>query len=233
MKGFLHDLLLAGRLARRELRAGLRGFGVFVACLALGVAAVAGSKSLSAAYLAGVAEDAAALLGGDVEVALSLRPATPEESRALDDFGTVSHVVTMQTMARTRDGNAGRALASLKAVDAAYPLYGSLDLSPPMTAAEALETRNGLPGAVVAPELLSRLDARLGDVILVADVPMEIRATIVREPDAATGLVSLGPRLLVAQKALEETGLIGPGMFTRHAYRVKLPPGADAKAAAA
>ena len=233
MKAFLYDLLLAARLARRELRAGVRGFGVFVACLALGVAAVAGSKSLSAAYLAGVAEDAAALLGGDVEATLSLRPASPEERSALAGLGTVSHVVTMQTMARTRDGNAGRALASLKAVDAPYPLYGSLDLSPPMPIDQALNPRNGLPGAVAAPELLARLGARVGDVILVADVPLEIRATIVREPDAATGLVSLGPRLLVAQKALDGTGLIGPGMFTRHAYRVKLPPGADAKAAAA
>ena len=147
MKSCLDDLLLAARLARRELRAGLRGFGVFVACLALGVAAVAGSKSLSAAYLAGVAEDAAALLGGDVEATLSLRPASPEERNALAGLGTVSHVVTMQTMARTRDGNAGRALASLKAVDAPYPLSGSLDLSPPMTAGQALESRNGLPGA--------------------------------------------------------------------------------------
>jgi putative ABC transport system permease protein len=233
MKSLLYDLLLAARLARRELRAGLRGFGVFVACLALGVAAVAGSKSLSAAYLAGVAEDAAALLGGDVEAALSLRPAAPEEQRGLAALGTVSHVVTMQTMARGQGDGAGRALASLKAVDGGYPLYGALELSPPMPLDEALGARNGLPGAVVAPELLARLGARLGDVVLVADVPIEIRATIVREPDAATGLVSLGPRLLVAQQALDGTGLVGPGMFTRHAYRIKLPPGADAKAAAA
>jgi len=77
------ELKLALRLARRELRAGLRGFGVFLACMALGVAAVAGVRSLSAAYAAGVADDAAALLGGDIEASLALRPLPPEALAAL------------------------------------------------------------------------------------------------------------------------------------------------------
>ena len=37
------DLALAVRLARRELRAGLAGFRIFIACLALGVAAIDGA----------------------------------------------------------------------------------------------------------------------------------------------------------------------------------------------
>jgi putative ABC transport system permease protein len=38
----LASFRLASRLAWRELRSGVRGFGVFLACLALGVAAIAG-----------------------------------------------------------------------------------------------------------------------------------------------------------------------------------------------
>jgi putative ABC transport system permease protein len=226
------EILLAARLARRELRTGLRGFGVFVACLALGVAAVAGVRSLSAAYLAGVAADAAALLGGDLEASLSLRPAADDELAALAGLGPVSHVVTMQTMVRRQNASTGHALSTLRAVDDAYPLYGALTLNPAMPVDQALAVRDGLPGAAAAPELLTRLGAAVGDVIIVADVPFAVRAVLVREPDASAGLTSLGPRLLVSQAVLADSGLFAPGVLTRHAYRVKLPPGADPKAAA-
>lgn len=229
---FLGDLKLAARLARRELRAGLRGFGIFLACLALGVAAVAGVRSLSAAYAAGVAEDAAALLGGDLEASLSLRPAAPDELAALTGLGPTSHLVSMQVMTRRQNAPNKRALASLRAADAAYPLYGTVVLSPPMPLADALAERDGLPGAVLAPELLSRLGAGLGDVILIADAAFVVRATLVRDPDASGGLSVLGPRLLVSLAALDTSGLLAPGTLTRHAYRVKLPPGSDAPALA-
>ncbi len=228
----LDDFRLAARLARRELRSGLRGFGVFLACLALGVGAVAGVGSLAASHADALARDAAALLGGDLEAALSQRPASPEELAALSALGRVSHLVTMQTMARRGDGPGKRALATLRAVDDAYPLYGEVRLDPPQSLAEALAVRDGLPGAAAAPELLSRLGIAVGDPIRVADATYVVRASLGREPDASAGFSTLGPRLLVQAKTLEKAGLTGPGSLTRHFYRIKLPPGADAKALA-
>ena len=227
------DCCLATRLARRELRAGLRGFGVFLACLALGVGAVAGVGSLAASHGAALARDAAALLGGDLEATLAQRPASPEELAALTALGRVSHLVSMQTMARRAAGPGKRALATLRAVDDAYPLYGTVTLDPPQPLSEALAVRDGLPGAVAAPELLARLGVGVGDVIKVADASYVVRARLGREPDAATGLSTLGPHLLVQGASLEKAGLAGPGSLTRHFYRIKLPPGADAKADAA
>ncbi|WP_428560981.1 MAG: ABC transporter permease [Solidesulfovibrio sp. DCME] len=228
------DLALAVRLARRELRVGIRGFGVFLACLAIGVGAVAGVGSLAAAHRQGLARDAAALLGGDLEAALSQRPATPEELAALRALGPTSHLVSMQVMARGTSGPAKRALATLRAVDGAYPLYGTVGLTPAGPLADVLAVRDGLPGAAAAPELLARLGLGLGERIRVADGLFEIRAVLGREPDASAGLASsLGPRLLVGADQLEKTGLAGPGSLTRHYYRVKLPAGADAAALAA
>ena len=59
---------LALRLAWRELRAGVRGLRVVVACLALGVAAIAGVGSLRAGIEAGLAADGARILGGDIAI---------------------------------------------------------------------------------------------------------------------------------------------------------------------
>lgn len=223
--GIIGEATLAVRLARRELRTGLRGFGVFLACLALGVAAVAGVKSLAAAHAAGLARDASALLGGDVEAALPLRPATADERTALAAHGQVSHVLSMRIMARRDAPGARPVLASLRAVDAAYPLYGQVVLDPPLPLAQALASRDGLPGAAVSPQLLARLGAKVGERIRLADAVFTVRAVLVRVPDAASGLAAtLGPPVLIAAPQLAPAGLAGPNLLARHAYRLKLPP---------
>lgn len=216
------DIRLAARLARRELRTAWRGFGVFLACLALGVAAVAGVHSLSASFAAALAQDAARLLGGDIEATFAQRPSPSAELAALSAAGTLSHVLTMQVMVRADTGTGKRALATLRAVDAAYPLYGSVKLDPPIPLPDALAERDGLPGVVAAPELLVRTGANVGDTLRVADGVFVIRAKLEREPDVAAGPLSLGPHLLVAERTLATTGLDMTGSLTRHAYRVRL-----------
>ena len=77
-------LPVAARLALRELRGGLAGFRVFLACLALGVAAIAAVGSVRAAIERGLAREAAALLGGDAEVEFTYRFADPAERAWMD-----------------------------------------------------------------------------------------------------------------------------------------------------
>jgi putative ABC transport system permease protein len=218
--------VLAWRLARRELRGGLRGFRVFLACLALGVAVIAGVGSLSAAVRAGLTADARAMLGGDVELHLVHRSATPEQRSYLDRGGRVSEVVQLRAMARTEDGSE-RSLVELKAVDPAYPLYGEVGLDPPQPLKEAVARRDGHFGAVVAPGLLARLKLKIGDPIRVGDATFVTRATLGHEPDAATAGFEFGPRVIVATPALAETGLLAPGALVSYSYRLRLPPKAD------
>ncbi|HXP75247.1 MAG TPA: ABC transporter permease, partial [Stellaceae bacterium] len=123
----MSTLTLAARLMRRELRGGLRGFRIFLACLTLGVAVIAGVGSLAAGIRAGLEGDARAMLGGDVELNLVMRPASEAEQNYLDQHGTVAEVIDLRAMAR-RDDNTLRSLIELKAVDGAYPLYGGVGL---------------------------------------------------------------------------------------------------------
>src|SRR4051812_30163449 len=92
---------LALRLARRELRGGIRGFRIFLACLMLGVAAIAAVGSLADGIRASLDANARQLLGGDVELSFSQRATTPEEFAALAAAGSVSTVAEMRSMART------------------------------------------------------------------------------------------------------------------------------------
>ena len=94
---------LALTLARREMRGGIKGFRVFIACLALGVAAIAGVGSLADAVTRGLRDDGRRLLGGDVELSFTHREATPEQRAHLAAAGRVAVVAEMRAMARAPD----------------------------------------------------------------------------------------------------------------------------------
>jgi putative ABC transport system permease protein len=221
--------LYAFRLARRELRGGMSGLGVFIGCLVLGVTAIAAIGSVAASVTAAIKADARDLLGGDAEARLAYRPADDDEREFLAKSGSVSEAATMRAMARTEEG-ARRSLIELKAVDGAYPLYGAVVLSPAQSLDAALGARDGSYGAAVDSAILGRLGLTIGERMKVGEAVLQIRATIVREPDAATGGLIFGPRVLISREALAATGLIQPGALVTYRYRLRLPPGVDAAA---
>ena len=223
---------LSLRYALRELRGGLRGFYVFITCIALGVMAISGVGSIAASLRDGLAREGRALLGGDVAFTLFQREARPAELAFLHGRGRVSAAATSRVMVRAADGRL--ALVELKAVDSAYPLLGELKLKPRLPLDELLAERDGMFGAAVDPTLLPRLDLKIGDVVTVGEARFQIRSVVDAEPDKLAGGISLGPRFLVGEAGLRATGLIQPGSLVRWSYRVRLPDGTnDDRAAAA
>ena len=136
----------------------------------------------------------------------------------------MSLAATMRAMARTQDGRT--ALVEMKAVDAAYPLYGTVTLNPSQPLSDALAQRDGAYGAAADPALLARLDLKPGARITVGAAPIEIRAVLTSEPDKLAGGIGFGPRLLVSEAALRATGLVQPGSVVRWHYRLRLPDNA-------
>ncbi len=216
---------LALRYALRELRGGLRGFYVFIACIALGVMAIAGVGSVAASLGDGLAREGRTLLGGDVAFSLIQREAKPEEVAFLRSRGQVSVAATLRAMARAGDGQL--ALVELKAVDGNYPMLGELTLDPRMPIADLLAEHDGLFGAAVDSTLLARFDLKLGDRVSVGSASFQLRSVVGAEPDKLAGNVGLGPRFLVSEAGLRATGLLQPGSLVRWIYRVRLPDNAD------
>ncbi|MET3411350.1 FtsX-like permease family protein [Methylobacterium sp. 1030] len=212
------------RLALRELRAGLNGFAVFLACIALGVMAIAGVASISRSLSDGLGREGRRILGGDLAFNLINREATDAERQALAREGRLDIVASLRAMAVAGSGDA--ALVELKAVDpATYPAAGDLATDPPGRLADLLAERDGVPGALADPALLTRLDVKVGDRIALAGHDVAIRGTIVSEPDKIAGGIGFGPRLMVSEPTLRATGLVQPGSLNRWSYRLVLPPG--------
>ncbi|MGL4242420.1 MAG: ABC transporter permease [Beijerinckiaceae bacterium] len=212
---------LALRFARRDFRGGIRGFGIFIACIAIGVAAITAVAAISRGLTDGIAREGRVILGADAAFVTIQREATDTERRWLDARGQVTPVAYIRAMARAADG--ASVLTEAKAVDMAWPMFGQAMLSPAMSTADALKEIDGVFGAVADPLLFTRLNAKPGDVITVGERRFQLRAELVSEPDKLAGGVGFGPRLLISEAGLRATGILQPGSLVRWSYRITLP----------
>jgi putative ABC transport system permease protein len=213
----METLVLALRFARRELRGGVRGLRIVLACLALGVGAIAAVGTLRAATEAGLRADGARILGGDVEIEVSSRPLSAAAREWIALRGTLSEVIEMRAMAIAPSGE--RTLVELKAVDAAYPLYGELVLDPPGPLSFAVE-----------PVVAQRLGVNIGDTIRIGEASFRLAAIVTSEPDKVASPTVLGPRAMIPLSELARTQLIQPGSLVQYEYRVRLPVGENPRA---
>lgn len=218
---------LSVRFALRELRGGLSGFYIFLACLALGVTAIAGVGSVSRSLSEGISQGGSTILGGDISFELVHREASAEELAFIKTLGVVSKINTTRAMARRSDGS-DQTLVELKAVDGLYPLAGTLTTTSGAELSGLLGRQTDGDeqwGAIVAPELLARLNLSVGDNVQIGTLLLEITDTLMAEPDRLSTGFGFGPRLMISDSALQESGLIQPGSLMDWIYRVKLPVG--------
>ncbi len=224
------NLPLSLRFAGRELRAGVKGFRIFLACLALGVAAIAAASSTAEAFRRGLAAEARTILGGDV-AASAERRFTPRERAAFEARGRTSYAIATRAMAEAPSG--ARRLVELRGVDGLYPLAGSVDLRDaagrPVTLQQALEPRGGVPAAAVESALLDRLGLRLGQTFQVGNQTLVATAVLNAEPDRMSRGFQLGPRVLTRLSTVEGGGYLGGGTLFDQTARIALASSADPK----
>lgn len=214
--------MLALRLARRDLRGGMRGLWIVLLCLALGVAVIAGVGSLRAATDQGLKADGRRILGGDLEVesgAQALPAALRDWLKARD--AQLSEVVQMRSMLVARSGE--RQLVELKAVDGAWPLIGKAGIDPPLPSGQSISALLADHGLLAERVVLDRLNLHPGDAVRLGNANFTVRGVLLSEPDRVAAPLLLGPRVLIASDALPSTGLVVPGSMVRYAIRAIVP----------
>ena len=213
---FTPGFALAWRFALRELRGGVRGFYIFLACIALGVAAIAGVNSVARSITHGISNEGQALLGGDASFSVLQKDLEDKELNFLRASGKISKAVSTTAMARLSDGS-DQTLISLKAIDLSYPLYGDFTGSKGTLKYSEL----GLKNAYVDQVLLDRLGIKIGDSIKIGKASFVISETINNEPDRIGEGLSLGAKVIISEEAMVATDLIKPGSLIRYTYRLK------------
>jgi putative ABC transport system permease protein len=216
---------MARVFARRDLRGGYKHLRLLVACLILGVAAIAGVGTLSRSIVAGLESQGQSLLGGDLEVRLTHREVGAAERAHLNSLGDVSQTARMRAMVKGVASDE-RLLGELKAVDKSYPLYGTFKLAGGGDVQAALRGN----GVVIDPTLADRVKVKVGDTLQIGDGIFTVRGLIAFEPDRASEGFALGPSAIIGFEALPSTQLVQPGSLIRYHYRIKTAATADLKA---
>ncbi len=214
------------RMAVRETRSSWRRLLFFFVCIAVGVAAIVALRSVIQSVRAVIGGEARSLIAADVLISTN-RDWTPEARAVIDKrFAAAgasgrTDTLEMPTMVRPVDGSRPIAkMAELRAVQAEFPLYGSIELQGGQRYSHELVEQHG---ALVRPEVLTSLHVALGDDIAVGVASFKIRGIIVREPGRGMGDFSLGPRVIIDYADLPSTGLLTFGSRARRVILAKVP----------
>jgi putative ABC transport system permease protein len=209
---------LGWRTLWRDVRSGeLR---LLVLAVTLAVAALTAVGFFADRLQGGLQRDARQLLGGDAVVATD-NPTPAVFTQQAQKLGLkVVQTLTFPTMARASDAQGGSAkLVALKAVEAGYPLRGSLRIKSQTNAIEKVAKTIPERGQVwVEPQLMDALGLSMGDALLLGNSRLTISAAIAYEPDRGTGFMNFSPRVMVNSADLAATGLIQPA--SRISYRM-------------
>ena len=207
---------LALLLLWREWRAG--EFRSLAAALAIAVAGVTTVGFFSDRVARTLDREANQLLGADlVFIADHKIPAQFTAGAAVQRLQSAA-ATTFPSMALRGESTQ---LVSVKAVSEGYPLRGKLRIIKAGTAVEQEASAIPAPGTLwVAPRLLDILGVTLGDKLELGAMVFTIAASIVQESDNALDFMNVAPRVLINQRDVEATGLVGVG--SRVSYRLLL-----------
>lgn len=177
--------------------------------LTLAVACVLALGSISDRMEKGLSQQSRDFMAGD-RTLRSSRP-VPEAwlTQAREEGLAISRQLSFTTMTFARETPQ---LADVKAVDDAYPMFGTLQTEPP-------GLRPAAGSVLVAARLLALLDLRVGDPIEVGDATLRIAGTVIQEPDSGFNPFQTAPRLLMNLADVEKTGAVQPG--SRLSWRYK------------
>jgi putative ABC transport system permease protein len=225
-------------MALRETRASWKRLLFFFVCIAVGVAAIVALRSVIQNVRDVFTQEARGLIAADVTIS-TRREWTPAArqtiDRQLEVAGAEARTETIETPTMVRpfedEGSApaqgsapARARAvrmvELRAVGPEFPLYGTLGLEDGQTYAHTLLANFG---ALVRPELLTALDLKVGDRLVIGKATFTIRGVITTEPGRSMGNFSIGPRVLIDLADISATGLIGFGSQVRRVILVRVP----------
>jgi putative ABC transport system permease protein len=210
------------RMLTRELRASWRRLLFFFICVAIGVGAIVALRSMMQSLRSGLMREARSLIAADVLIQTN-RPWDPvvreqiDRALANEPVTARTEAIETATMVRPEAGAAVARMVELRAVQPAFPFYGTIELQGgDRYSHDLLRGR----GALVRPELLTQLGVSQGDRIIIGGQPFTIRGIITREPGRRAGAFSFGSRVLVDYDDLRSTGLLSFG--SRASYQLLL-----------
>ncbi|WP_350016783.1 FtsX-like permease family protein [Rhodanobacter sp. IGA1.0] len=207
------------RLSLRSLRREwhLPELRTLAASLVLAVVALGVVATLATRIERGMLASAAELIGGDLGISSpqALPPTYAEQARV--DGLSLSRTASFPSVAFAHEQ---AQLLDVQAVDASYPLRGTLELG------STAGRRSGGPASgevYLDHRALVALNLKVGQPLQLGGRELTIAAELIRQPDGGE-LLALAPRALMNLADAEQAGLLGVGSRARHRLLLAGPP---------
>ncbi len=197
-------------LSRRERTSG--EWRVLLLALVIGVGSVSTTGFLGDRLKRAMNEQGASFLGADL---LITSPRTIEHwpSHALQ----TSSALEFASMVTRGDAFQ---LATLRAVDAAYPLRGSVRIANHPFETGTPHPAQPPPGTVYADQaLLPLLNAQVGDPVQIGEAMFRIAGVVVEEPGQLGGVFGFAPRVFLRADEVNKTRVLQPGSRVTYLYQ--------------
>jgi putative ABC transport system permease protein len=207
-------------LLRRERASG--EWRVLLLALLIGVGSVSTTGFLGDRIKRAMSEQGASFLGADLLVT-SPRPIDDWPVPAVKTSALkTSPLATSQALEFASMLSRGDAfqLATLRAVDADYPLRGVVRIADRPFEPGAARPAQPPPGAIyVEPSLLPLLSASVGDSVQIGEATFRIAGIVAEEPGQLGGVFGLAPRVFMRADEVETTRVLQPGSRLTYLYQ--------------
>lgn len=213
MKQGANSFRLALGLFKREWRGG--ALRVLVLALVVAIMAATSISFFTDRLAQALLNRSAEMIGGDL-VVRGTRPLDPQWLEIPEKAVVSAEITEFSTVAINNDQ---LLLASVKAVDANYPLYGRIQVADEPYGEPSLLDDAPSPGVVwVDQRVLDRLQIRVGDAINIGAAEFTIDKMLVSEPDRGGNYFNLAPRILMNYQDLSKAKVLQPGSRANYKY---------------
>src|ERR1019366_7915264 len=210
------------KMAWRDSRKNRSRLLLFISSIILGIAALVAIYSLGNNLNDEVNNQAATMLGADLEIS-SNQAATPEVKNMVDSLGSERSAERNFASMVLFTKNNGTRLVQVRALEGAYPYYGSLETVPAFAGVSFRDKQE----ALVDETLMLQYNAKVGDSIKVGDLNFAIAGKLLNAPDQTGFSSSIAPIVYIPLQYLNHTGLIQKGSRISYHYYYKFSPQAD------
>ncbi len=214
---------------------------VLLLALIIGVGSVSTTGFLGDRLKRAMSEQGASFLGADLLLTsprpVEAWPATFSQGNAGQTrslaTGALASSQALEFSSMIAKGDAFQ-LATLRAVDAAYPLRGTVRIAPRPFVAGSPRPAQPPPGSIyVAPDLLPLLSARVGDRVQIGEASFTIASVVAEEPGQLGGVFGFAPRVFMRADEVERTRVLQPGSRVTYLYQFAGEPDQLARFSAA
>lgn len=212
------------RLLLKELSSQKRLSFLFILNLSLGLSSFIALEGFKSSLDGTIKQRSKGILGADYGVRAK-RPYTDEEKQLLKELAPpgAEESRLMEMLSMVVGPQKTSRLVQLKAIENNYPFYGEIKLKDYGVLDLALkEKMQASQGILVYPELLTQLKVKVGEEIIIGNLPFKIFDII--EQDSAAGLsTNMAPRIYLHFDQLQNTGLVQPRSLINHFIVYKTP----------